>query len=107
MANKTPKIHAFCPEPERGMPIDISKEMYAKGLRGTKCGFMRKVAFDQSQVTCFYCLRKLAANYGNSRSAAPQAQPSNRWADDVEGGGLSLPRIEQGTNERTRNNAGR
>lgn len=60
MASKVQKIHAFSPDPERGMPIDISKEMYAQGLRGTKCGYMRKVTFDHTQVTCFYCLRKLA-----------------------------------------------
>jgi hypothetical protein len=62
MTSKTLKVHAFSPDPERGMPIDISKEMYAKGLRGTNCGYMRRVAFDHAKVTCFYCLRKLAAS---------------------------------------------
>ncbi|KZN20749.1 MULTISPECIES: hypothetical protein [Pseudomonas] len=68
MASKTPKIHAFSPDPERGMPIDISKAMYAKGLRGTKCGYMRKVALEHAQVTCFYCLRKLAASKRDNRA---------------------------------------
>jgi hypothetical protein len=67
MANKFLKVHAFSPDPERDMPIDVSKAMYAQGLRGTKCGYMRKVAFDDTQVTCFYCLRKLAASKGVTR----------------------------------------
>lgn len=54
------KIHAFSPDPERGMPIDISKELYAQDLRGTVCGYMRKVTFDHSQVTCLHCLRQMA-----------------------------------------------
>lgn len=56
---RTPKVHAFCPEPERGMPIDVSKKYYDQGLRGTKCGYMRKVAISDIGVTCFYCLRKM------------------------------------------------
>jgi hypothetical protein len=59
MATNAKKIHAFGPDPERGMPIDISKEFYAQGLRGSLCGYMRRVTFDNAQVTCFYCLRKL------------------------------------------------
>lgn len=58
MASKL-KIHAFSPDPERGMPIHISQAYYAQGLRGTKCGYMRKVAIDPAQVTCSHCLRKL------------------------------------------------
>lgn len=64
MAKIALKIHAFSPDPERGMPVDVSQKMYAQGLRGTECGFMRKVTFDHSQVTCFYCLRKLASTQG-------------------------------------------
>lgn len=56
---KTSKVHAFCPNPERGMPIDISLKYYDQGLRGTKCGYMRKVAVDDSDVTCFFCLKKM------------------------------------------------
>ena len=58
--SKAPKIHAFSPDPERGMPVHISTELYAQGLRGTVCGYMRKVTFDQSQVTCLHCLRQMA-----------------------------------------------
>jgi hypothetical protein len=59
MSNKA-KIHAFSPDPERGMPIDVSKELYAQGLRGTACGYMRKVTCDHSKVTCLHCLRQVA-----------------------------------------------
>lgn len=59
MTKREPKIHAFSPDPERGMPIALSQEMYAQGLRGTKCGYMRRVSFDPAQVTCYYCRRKL------------------------------------------------
>lgn len=55
------KVHAFSPDPERGMPINISKAYYAKGLRGTRCGHMRKVAPDDGGVTCFFCLKKISA----------------------------------------------
>lgn len=54
------KVHAFCPEPERHMPIVTSRDYYARGLRGTKCGYMRQVAQDDSGVTCKNCLRELA-----------------------------------------------
>lgn len=55
----TRKVHAFSPDPERHMPIDISKAFYAQGLRGSKCGYMRRVAFDPAQVTCALCLRQM------------------------------------------------
>lgn len=54
------KVHAFSGEPERGMPIDVSRDYYAQGLRGTKCGYMRKVSFDESKVTCLSCLREMS-----------------------------------------------
>lgn len=56
---KTRKVHAFSPDPERHMPIDLSKAYYAQGLRGSKCGFMRRVAFDPEKVTCALCLRSI------------------------------------------------
>jgi len=60
------KIHAFCPEPERHMTIDISRDFYARGLRGTKCGYMRQVAPDDTGVTCRHCLRALAKARGTA-----------------------------------------
>lgn len=59
---KKKKVHFFSADPERGMPIDISREHYQKGLRGTKCGYMRTVTFDKNKVTCFYCLRIISEN---------------------------------------------
>ncbi|MDY7069627.1 hypothetical protein PsexTeo8_61570 (plasmid) [Pseudomonas extremaustralis] len=56
------KIHFFCPEPERGMPVEISRNHYSRGERGTLCGYMRLVTFNKSEVTCYYCLRKLGTH---------------------------------------------
>jgi len=77
MATKA-KIQAFNPDPERGMPIDISKEMYAQGLRGTVCGYMRKVTFDNTQVTCLHCLRQLARACGKSHGPLAGPTPEQR-----------------------------
>ena len=46
------------------MPIVTSNDYYARGLRGTKCGYMRKVASDDTGVTCKNCLRELAKARG-------------------------------------------
>lgn len=56
---KTRKVHAFSPDPERHMPIDVSKALYEQGLRGSKCGYMRCVSFDPEKVTCALCLRQM------------------------------------------------
>lgn len=56
---KTRKVHAFSPDPERHMPIDTSKALYAQGLRGSMCGYMRHVSFDSAKVTCALCLRQM------------------------------------------------
>ncbi len=57
------KIHFFCPDAERGMPVDISRNHYSRGERGTLCGYMRLVTFNKAEVTCYYCLRKLGTHH--------------------------------------------
>jgi hypothetical protein len=50
------KLHLFDPVSEQGMPENVRKEYYEKGMKGTLCGYIRKVA-EIDNVTCFYCLK--------------------------------------------------
>lgn len=41
------------------MPDNIRREYHNNDIRGTACGYMRKVAEIENRVTCFYCLKIL------------------------------------------------
>lgn len=60
------KVHAYSFDPEQAMPVAIAKAYHTWGLRGTKCGYMRKVTLNNDEVTCKHCLR-IIANIGDRK----------------------------------------
>ena len=53
---KIPKVHFYDVRAELNMPDEVLNEYKLKKLRGSFCGYIRKVTTEKEKVTCKICL---------------------------------------------------